>query len=258
MAAWFSKVFDKEEKKVPTDAGKTANVEKTEEVMIPKTRRVVQAPVVVDESAQSAYSDDVAIKAKVNDQGDLIVFMVDRPLLEGRSFWCPDAETAQETSPMATAIFNVQGVKSVLIHGMNITVGRDQWTTSTWGEQCKEIGTEIRAQIKSGMPVVAPECIDSLPDTETIRAGLQKVIDEQLNPGIASHGGIITLNRVEGNTAYITMGGGCQGCAASSITLRQGVETTFREAVPEVGAILDETDHNAGSNPFFNELPAGM
>jgi len=87
---------------------------------------------------------------------------------------------------------------------------------------------------------------------------LQKVVDEQLNPGIAAHSGVITLNRVEGNTAYITMGGGCQGCAASTITLRNGIEGAFRDAVPEVGAILDETDHTAGTNPFFRELPAGM
>jgi Fe-S cluster biogenesis protein NfuA len=54
------------------------------------------------------------------------------------------------------------------------------------------------------------------------------------------------------------MGGGCQGCAASSITLRQGVEQSFRAAVPHLGALLDETDHTAGANPFFTELPVGM
>jgi Fe-S cluster biogenesis protein NfuA len=54
------------------------------------------------------------------------------------------------------------------------------------------------------------------------------------------------------------MGGGCQGCAASSITLRSGVEGMFREVMPHLGALLDETDHEAGSNPFFKELPAGM
>ena len=54
------------------------------------------------------------------------------------------------------------------------------------------------------------------------------------------------------------MGGGCQGCAASSVTLRQGVHAAFRKASPYLGSILDETDHSAGKNPFFNQLPPGM
>ena len=87
---------------------------------------------------------------------------------------------------------------------------------------------------------------------------LQRVIDEEINPGIASHSGVITLNRVNGNTIYITMGGGCQGCAASSVTLRSGVEGSFRKEVPQLGAVLDETDHQSGVNPFFREMPAGM
>jgi Fe-S cluster biogenesis protein NfuA len=69
---------------------------------------------------------------------------------------------------------------------------------------------------------------------------------------------MVTLERVEGNTIFLTMGGGCQGCAASSITLRQGIHTTFRRAVPQIGAIYDETDHTAGTNPYFTQLPAGM
>ena len=97
-----------------------------------------------------------------------------------------------------------------------------------------------------------------LPDSEAIEATLQKVIDTQINPGIAAHSGSIKLDRVEGNTAYIEMMGGCQGCAASDITLRQGIHQAFREAVPQVGAILDTTDHGAGTNPYFTEMPVGM
>ena len=47
------------------------------------------------------------------------------------------------------------------------------------------------------------------------------------------------------------MGGGCQGCSAASVTLRQGIHGTLRERVPEVGAIYDDTDHAAGLNPYF-------
>ena len=56
----------------------------------------------------------------------------------------------------------------------------------------------------------------------------------------------------------IQMMGGCQGCAASDVTLRQGIYEAFRSAVPQIGAILDNTDHSAGKNPFYTQMPAGM
>lgn len=80
---------------------------------------------------------------------------------------------------------------------------------------------------------------------------VQLVLDRVVNPGIASHGGRIDLLDVRDGTAYIEMGGGCQGCAQVDVTLRQGVEVAIRQAVPEIVAIVDTTDHAAGTNPYF-------
>ena len=84
---------------------------------------------------------------------------------------------------------------------------------------------------------------------------VKTVLDAEINPAIASHGGFITLVGVEGTEIYLEMGGGCQGCAMSRMTLRQGVERMVRQAVPEVTVIHDVTDHSSGENPFF-EGPA--
>jgi Fe/S biogenesis protein NfuA len=80
---------------------------------------------------------------------------------------------------------------------------------------------------------------------------VQQVIDEVINPGIASHGGFVELVDVSEDTLYLRMGGGCQGCAASAATLRQGIERMVREQVPEIQNIIDVTDHNAGANPYY-------
>ena len=80
---------------------------------------------------------------------------------------------------------------------------------------------------------------------------VKTVLDTEINPAIASHGGSITLVGVEGTEIYLEMGGGCQGCAMSRMTLRQGVERMVRQAVPEVTVIHDVTDHASGENPFF-------
>jgi Fe/S biogenesis protein NfuA len=80
---------------------------------------------------------------------------------------------------------------------------------------------------------------------------VQAILDEQVNPSIASHGGQILLAGIDGTEVYMQMTGGCQGCAMSRMTLRQGVERMIRQALPEVTAIHDVTDHAAGQNPFF-------
>lgn len=77
------------------------------------------------------------------------------------------------------------------------------------------------------------------------------VIEEQINPGIASHGGFVTLLDVRDDTAYISMGGGCQGCSAADVTLKHGIETAILEHVPEIQHVLDTTDHAAGTNPYY-------
>ena len=79
------------------------------------------------------------------------------------------------------------------------------------------------------------------------------ILDEQVNPSIASHGGQINLVDVKGTEVFMEMTGGCQGCAASRMTLRQGVERMIRQHVPEVTEIHDVTDHDAGENPYFTD-----
>jgi len=184
--------------------------------------------------------------------------MVDRPVLEGYSFWCASPAEAAKWSPLALALFDSGGVANVLIHENNITVTHDDSGQESDDARARRLGQLVRSHLESGSPTVAGDYLASMPSEAQVREALQDAIDDEINPGIAAHSGEITLVAVKGNTAYIKMGGGCQGCAASSVTLRQGVEQSFRSAVPQLGALLDETDHAAGRNPFFTDLPAGL
>jgi len=87
---------------------------------------------------------------------------------------------------------------------------------------------------------------------------IRQLLEQSINPALASHGGFAVLERIEdrdeGVAAVVTMGGGCQGCAVSAITLREGIEAAVREAIPEVTEIIDGTDHDAGENPTSPEL----
>jgi Fe/S biogenesis protein NfuA len=86
---------------------------------------------------------------------------------------------------------------------------------------------------------------------DPLARAVQEVLDRQINPGVGTHGGMVTLVDVRDGTAYMRFGGGCQGCAAVDVTLKQGVETAVRQAVPEISAIVDVTDHEAGANPYY-------
>jgi Fe/S biogenesis protein NfuA len=78
-----------------------------------------------------------------------------------------------------------------------------------------------------------------------------QVLEEQINPAIASHGGSAELVAVENSIAYLRLGGGCQGCGMASVTLSQGIEVAILDMVPEITEIVDVTDHGSGSNPYY-------
>lgn len=114
-------------------------------------------------------------------------------------------------------------------------------------------GHEGHAHAAPSSPAVAAEV------PEELRASLEgdvaqkisAVLEQQINPAIAMHGGRAELVGVEEETAYLRLGGGCQGCSMAAVTLRQGIETSLRELVPEIKQIVDVTDHASGSSPFY-------
>jgi Fe/S biogenesis protein NfuA len=85
----------------------------------------------------------------------------------------------------------------------------------------------------------------------SVAAKVQELLDGEINPALASHGGFASLERVEGSTAYLLMGGGCQGCGLAQMTLTEGIKAAIEDAIPEIDRVVDVTDHAAGENPFF-------
>jgi Fe/S biogenesis protein NfuA len=123
------------------------------------------------------------------------------------------------------------------------TAPRLEGATVDFVERLTESGFEIKTVPGAGGEPEGP--------TGEIAERVRAVLDEQVNPGVAAHGGAINLIDVQGTEIFLEMTGGCQGCAMSRLTLRQGVERMIRDAVPEVTEIHDTTDHTAGTSPFF-------
>src|SRR6266850_4772310 len=89
------------------------------------------------------------------------------------------------------------------------------------------------------------------PMSEELMTKVQDLIENMINPAVAGHGGFVQLVDVKDNKVYLQMGGGCQGCGAADVTLKQGIERLIKEEIPEITEVLDATDHAAGSNPYY-------
>ncbi|MGQ0663123.1 MAG: NifU family protein [Pseudomonadota bacterium] len=86
---------------------------------------------------------------------------------------------------------------------------------------------------------------------------IQLLLDNVINPGVAAHGGHISLVDIEDDTAYIRLEGGCQGCGMADVTLKQGVETQIKEVAPNIATVLDVSDHAEGTNPYYQPGKGG-
>jgi len=176
-------------------------------------------------------------------------FTIDRPVHPGGSAYFANRDAAKLSS-LAGKIFELDVVENVLIAENQITVTKSGF--EPWPTVGKQIGAKIREHIHEGAPAVSEEFIKRMPPEAEIRNRVQKLLEREVNPALGMHGGWVELIDVKKNAVYLRLGGGCQGCGAADMTLKQGIEKSIREMIPEVGEILDTTDHAAGRNPYYH------
>lgn len=105
----------------------------------------------------------------------------------------------------------------------------------------------------SGFKVESPNLrpLGAEAPTGDLAEQVRQVIDVQINPSIASHGGSVSLVDVRDTVVYLEMSGGCQGCGMAAVTLSQGIRRILTEALPQITEIHDVTNHAAGANPYY-------
>jgi Fe/S biogenesis protein NfuA len=92
---------------------------------------------------------------------------------------------------------------------------------------------------------------------DPLAQAVQEVIQTKINPGVGGHGGYVTLIDVKDGVAYVALGGGCQGCGLANVTLKQGIDVMIRQSVPQITRVVDTTNHDAGTNPYFRPSKDG-
>jgi Fe-S cluster biogenesis protein NfuA len=182
---------------------------------------------------------------------DTCKFTVSRSLHPGGPFFFGNKERAAG-SPLGERLFALPGVANVLIAESVVTIGKEP--SASWSGLKSAIGTAIRTQLLTGVPAIlkmAAHASNQERSDAELHAAVQELLDREVNRSIANHGGKISIVDVRQGKLFITMSGGCQGCASSQMTLRQGFEVMVKRVAPEIVEIVDATDHAAGKQPFY-------
>ncbi|MEM1162868.1 MAG: DUF6522 family protein [Pseudomonadota bacterium] len=194
--------------------------------------------------SEAAIRRRIRAKSSASDP-DVVGFILDAPIQQGASVQFEAAGDA----PLARALFALAGVVRVEVGGTTIWVKKHR--DADWVLLKPAVAGALRSVLDETDAPLGPDThADNSPDT-TLLSAIEDLLNQQVNPAVAAHGGQISVDRVEGGTVYLRMSGGCQGCAASSATLREGVERMLRAALPEIDKIVDVTDHAAGDTPFY-------
>ena len=182
---------------------------------------------------------------------DTCKFTVSRSLHPGGPFFFGNKERAAG-SPLGERLFALPGVANVLIAENVVTIGKEP--SASWSKLKAAIGTAIRTQLLTGVPAILEMTVHTSTQGRSdaeLGAAVQILLDKEVNRSIANHGGKISIVDVREGKLFITMSGGCQGCASSQKTLRQGFEVMVKRVAPEIVEIVDATDHAAGKLPFY-------
>ena len=197
--------------------------------------------------SETAARRRIRAQASTGD-ANVMTFVLDAPVQPGQA----GRFDATSDVPLARAVFAVHGVRRMEVGGPTIWIQKD--AGADWPTLKPAIAAAIRrALAETEAPIepdTAPGDSDPDPDADLLRS-VRTLLGQKVNPAVAAHGGHIGADRVEGGTVYLRMSGGCQGCAASAATLRQGVEQMLRAALPQIAEIVDVTDHASGNDPYY-------
>jgi NFU1 iron-sulfur cluster scaffold homolog, mitochondrial len=194
-------------------------------------------------------TDDVQIASDIDSRNPRICrYTSTRTLHIGTKTVC-SADEANGV-PLAEKLICLSGVEKIQLIGHLLVVTRT--AHREWADLGKEIESVLTSYLISGQALTTEEVQEKMMLIgRNIREKVQYLVDAQINPGVAEHGGSVQVVDVNDDSVYVRFHGGCQGCGAADFTLKQGIETIVKRAVPEIQQIVDLTNHSAGPNPYY-------
>jgi len=194
-------------------------------------------------------TDDVQIVSDIDLRSPMICrFTTPRTLYVGTKT-VNNADDAKGL-PLAEKLLRLWGVEKIQLIGHLLVVTKT--AEGMWKDLANEIESILTSYLISTQALTPDDVQEKMMLMgRSTKEKVQYLIDMQINPGVAEHGGSVGVVDVKGDILYLRLYGGCQGCGAADFTLKQGIETIVKRAVPEIGQIIDLTNHNAGLNPYY-------
>jgi NFU1 iron-sulfur cluster scaffold homolog, mitochondrial len=172
-------------------------------------------------------------------------FTVEQELSNGELRF--DRSQCPHGNEMADAILGLPGIDEIVVSGATVTVIKSD--ARDW----RELEEPIAYALQLGIPRAATEPTESsgVVDEDELFDEIEGFFESEINPSVASHGGKVELIDIQDNTLIVRMMGGCQGCGMANVTLKQGIEGSVKQHWPVIEGIRDITDHESGTNPYF-------
>lgn len=169
-------------------------------------------------------------------------YVVDTQLLPRGAMNFQTRAAAEEKSPLATRLFDIQGVTAVMLGTNFVTVTKGE--QGEWDELNDGVMNALDKHLTEGATVVKQDVLDQWMNAAAAAGGsdvenrIREILENEIRPAVAMDGGDITLDRVENGVVYLHMQGSCSGCPSSTATLRMGIETRLREAIPDLVEVV--------------------
>lgn len=207
--------------------------------------------ILMPDSTETA--EEIRIRGEFTPDPEICRFVVSRNVFEDD--WTFQFRRPEDApgSALIAALFGVEGVGDIKINRDTFTITKT--CPDPWPKLAARLIPVLRDQLTAGDEVLDASRRDELknePINEDVARAIGEVLENSINPALASHGGWVRLDRIEGQDVYVEMGGGCQGCASSRATMKFGIERAIKDAAPNVRNVIDATDHEAGTNPYYS------
>jgi len=159
-------------------------------------------------------------------------YSVNRKLIDKGAANFTKLADAQARSPLAAKLLGIEGISGVMLGKDFVTITKTE--AGDWDHVHKTASDTIEKYLTSGEPIIIGDEAAVTHISTEIELKIQKFLEEEVRPAVAMDGGDVTLDRFEAGIAYLSMQGSCSGCPSSAMTLKMGIETKLKEAIPEV------------------------
>ncbi len=188
-----------------------------------------------------ATPNDVSVSLEFNPNPNTLKYSVNRQILEKGAMNFIRKVDADQKSPLAAKLFGVDGISGVMIGKDFVTVTKAE--SGDWDNVHKSASTIIEEHLYHNEPVFNPGSLDAQGEPTgqgngAVENKIREILDNEIRPAVAMDGGDITFERFENGVVYLHLQGSCAGCPSSTMTLKQGIETRLKEALPEVHEVV--------------------